>query len=225
MKGTEMKDLITRNREYIERVGKEYSDAVNEKTKKEREIAKRAMDEWVKRGGCKRCHGTKTICTWSTMDGSSWDEFGECPDCRKIKVDVGRSPFANSYHIGTGSRDLKDYWEVARNASPAELKPFDDAVAKTNVPYKELHDGINRGDFVIVTEGRKVKRGTCGKVVGVSERPHYISIGMVTEDGSVVWTYLHNVELLAVLDKDTKNVLEEKFEENRQKFIASRRVA
>ena len=82
-----------------------------------------------------------------------------------------------------------------------------------------------------MTKGRKVPVGTYGIVVGTktwSPRNYYgttTSIGILAPDGSVVWGYLDNVEILHVLPNKEREQLENALEESRKQYLGKREVA
>ena len=224
--------LLEKNEKYIKTEAENRNGAYTALTEKCKEIAERLENNWLANGGCKRCNGYEVVLTWCTMDGASYDEHGSCPDCTPSSRDAGTNPRHQSASSSNGSNRRGDV-NVARKYASEETDELYTRYHELKYAYdmtpKKEH--IRRGSIVIVTKGRKVPVGTYGIVVGTktwSPRNYYgttTSIGILTPDGSVVWGYLDNVEILHVLPNKEREQLENALEESRKQYLGKREVA
>lgn len=157
-------------------------------------VAERNRSEWLAAGGCTECNGWGTILTWMTLDGSAYDEFGSCPADNCTAFTLGKLP--GSVAPGTGRY---------RGVAPLVYTPEEEAliaeieaeIASLETLHREIEaeKTVRKGCDVVVVRGRKVPRGTEGRVFWVGDSPYGVRVGINTPSGETVWTAAGNVEV------------------------------
>lgn len=164
-------------------------------------IAARAA-EWIAAGGCRGCRGTGYVCTWSTLDGWGYNEWGTCAGLVTDERDgqarharpgetaetpctattVGPMPglvlaYSTSDCRIPGTRLpipplAQSPAEVAHLAMLTENLEMGEEQAKAEAARWEMVPGAR----VEVTKGRKLAKGTRGVIVWageVADRPRW----------------------------------------------------
>lgn len=157
-----------------------------------RERAKKAFEE---ANGCTRCGGRGWIVTWDTLDSLSgaYAEFGSC-DKEGCNAKEGVFNHGVSYRYdarrGTNAKPLTK----AEEQAVEDLEALEKATNTVFACYRDALE-VEKGKIVKVIKGRKVKKGTIGKVFYRQDRGSYVSLGLIV-DGEKVWTYEKNVVVL-----------------------------
>lgn len=192
---THMRNLV---KSQLERALKVMNDLANA-------FANDLITNWEKAGGCTKCEGTQRVLTWSTpSDGSSYDEFGSCPDCTDISRKAGKKPGVWGPR-GTGSRNGLSNLELAKQEFPLGMKDVVEQyeIAKAN-HFDCVERQLDKQDYIIVLKGRKVPVGDHGVVVGFSHNQWGSKVGFVNAEGKTQWTAVGNVERCLGMDGATK---------------------
>ncbi len=155
----------------------------------------RTNAEFETAGGCSRCNGWGTVLTWSTMDGSAYDEFGRCPNPSCTASTVGKRP--GSCAPGTGRYEGTEPLRF----TPEELvtlEEIENEIHRLKEIEAEIEDlkTVRKGSDVKVVRGRKVPVGTTGKVFWIGDTAYGVRVGINTSGGETVWTAVTNVEVV-----------------------------
>lgn len=163
------------------------------------------VEAWESKGGCKKCEGNGRVLTWSTLDGSGYDEFGPCQECTDASREVGRKPAVWSARGSAGghSQSTLDYAKEHYSLGMASVVETYE-IAKSN-HFQCIEQAIQRQDYIIVVKGRKVPVGSHGMVVAVVGGDYGPRVGMIDGNGTVVWVAQSNVERCLGMDGSTKN--------------------
>jgi hypothetical protein len=203
-------------------VSEAYHNAIDALGAKVDEIYSNIRQAWINNGGCVTCNGTGTILTWSTLDGSGYDEHGKCPNCTEESKAVGASPLvygparSNGAHIISKNTVVKN---LASDKVADLLQNADIATANYNLCCRKPS---NRGDYVIVTKGRKVVIGTHGAIVGFSQNAYGFKAGFIDGNSTVHWTAISNLELCLGMDGATKKSALEAYIANDNSYRAKK---
>lgn len=157
-------------------------------------IKKMIHESWLARGGCEKCNGRGWIVTWDTMDSMTgcYAEYGKCPNEKCTTSTVGADL---SYH------DKYDDQKGPGNLLPKSqeyktlIVPLDEQIAAINARIADLERKYtpDKGSYVKVLKGRKVKIGTEGVVVGFHDNAWGRKCGIKDNTGTVHWTSTDNV--------------------------------
>ena len=169
------------------------------------ELRQRRAAEFAEAGGCHRCRGRGWVVTWDTLDSLSgcYAEYGGCPDAESNPGAHGEgAPFdhskINKYDNLQGEKP-----ELAQ--TPEEREKF----AALELAVKVAAAGINaaqadarpsKGKTVTVIKGRKVAKGTVGRVfwTGPSDYGPGLRVGLETPEGERHFTAGTNLEVIAL---------------------------
>lgn len=187
---------------------------------------------WLASGECQRCAGHRSVLTWWTLDGPSWDEVGPCPECASDAVRAAgmmREPNPRPNTLGPTSRspsryDGACYWLAHRDTDFADWFFAIEAAEKE----AEWTERISAGAIVIVAKGRKVTPGIIAPVVAVKDSMYGARVGLLVGQhvegafNGVLWTSLENVEIARGLPNELAAHLMITFEQNRAAFVASK---
>lgn len=208
----EMKQLVINQ---YNRASKVMSDLADD-------FAKDLISNWEKAGGCKRCEGTQSVLTWSTLDGSSYDEFGRCPDCTEESIKVGKKPGVWGPRGTDGCYSLTNL-ELAKKEFPLGMKDVVEQYEIASSNYAQCVTAqLNRGEYIIVVKGRKVPVGDHGVIVGFSNNQWSAKLGFVNADGKVQWTAVSNVERCLGMDGETRRQALEAFCKSENEYRAKK---
>ncbi len=156
-------------------------------------------NEFVTKGGCVSCNGYGRVCTWSTMDGSSWDEFGVCPNPSCTAKNTGRD--ITKREPGTHNRtvDVRTFPQ-SKNETDTFTQLEQSVENAQEVLQSVTEKWIpSKGKEIEVTRSSKgASKGDKGIVfwTGVSEFQPYrggyitktLKVGFKTSEGITCWT-------------------------------------
>lgn len=159
-------------------------------------LGAQARAEFLALGGCPRCNGTRSVCTWSTLDSLSgaFDEFGPCPDCKdqpEKPVGYVYNRGARYHNAGRSLRDPLNDYPFAAVAYAVLTDELDTLTQRVRVLNDQL--AIERGTEVKVVKGRKVPKGTVGVVIWTGSGQFGPRVGIKDAEGTTHWTALSNV--------------------------------
>lgn len=174
------------------------------------ECTARRQAEYEARGGCPRCRGRGWVVTWDTLDSLSgcYAEYGPCPneDCTEESREAsGLSPSYTKYDRNRGVPAPAVYLgdEVAEaERRSGEVRRLTSVMAVERERREVKHDR-----WVRVVKGRKVPKGTEGRVIWLGNGNWGPRVGIATSEErdssgrykDVVWTAASNCEV--VLDE------------------------
>lgn len=196
---------VTAHNEVVEHINRQLTDACNALSEKATKLYSNDMDIWEARGGCKACHGTSTVLTWSTLDGSSYDEFGLCKAEGCTAKTVGMAPGIHSPQGSGWNRGGETPVDYAKRVYAEEMALFVTAyeTAKSN-HYECIGRELYKQDYIIVLKGRKIPVGEHGVVVGFSNNQWGSKVGFCNAQGTIQWTAISNVARCLGMDGETK---------------------
>ncbi len=125
-------------------------------------VLERARRRWINMGGCPDCNGWGRILTWSTMDGSSWDEFETCRTCgghglltRAADLFAGNNPKCpGSYPPGSGAS--KRMWGTRQVGSVMDAPGYLFATQEEFDEYQSISEALERAKDVRSTMYRDI---------------------------------------------------------------------
>ncbi len=153
--------------------------------------------EFLAKGGCKTCHGYGVILTWSTLDGSGYDERGSCPEANCTAKATGPCVTKSYPSSGGGHVDVSAFAQ-----SPAEKQMWENHT--NNVKMCEENLNVmkdkwtpSKGKEVEVIRGSKgASKGQKGVVFWTGESTYStgynttrtLKVGFKTLEGVTCWT-------------------------------------
>lgn len=174
--------------------------------------------EFVSKGGCKRCSGWGRVLTWSTLDGSGYDEFGVCPEPTCTASTVGRD--VTTREPGTHYRtvDVRTFAQSAQEKQ--DMADLESLVQTAQDALESVQDKFtpSKGKEIEVIRGSKgAKKGQTGTVFWTREdsyQPyrngpvtHTLKVGAKDKDGNVFWTTGKSCKVTNTEVKKDKGVL------------------
>jgi hypothetical protein len=213
---------------------KAHAEAV--KARKDLETNRRAELHvtYVAAGGCCACGGSRRVCTWSTLDGAGWEDWGACKGVYTPPTDEERAagkyegtyagcthnPAAGYCPCGHGSTggtwgvhtpgyQAPDIW-VQSPALFAERTRLEGEVSELEqaIRSEKVNLAPARGKRLEVFKGRKVAKGTQGVCfwLGVDNWGTE-KVGIELADGSKA--YVAESYTAVVLDDDGNAIREQ----------------
>lgn len=183
-----------------------------------------SVNAWEASGGCKVCEGTGSVLTWSTLDGSGYDEFGPCKHCTEETRKAGLRPGTYSAR-GSDGRGTVSYIEYALNECPIAMQSVVEQRDITKSNWLQcVENPLQRQDYIIVVKGRKVPTGSHGMVVAITTGAYGARCGFIDGDGKLTWIALTNVERCLGMDGSTRQPAIEAFIKNDNDFRKSKKL-
>jgi len=118
---------------------------------------------------------------WDAAEGRPRDVLIDSSDFgREYEADVDATPAAVAAHAA---------WMAARAAEKAAAEE-----ARLEAQAEDRIREVRRGCRAVVARGRKVARGTEGRVFWLGQNDYGWRAGLETDDGQTVWVALNNLD-------------------------------